>query len=179
MLRQRTLASVMLFLWGAAACAAQAYVPDSGKPKLSVSAIQIEMTSAGDSKIPITFRYAMYEQMVDHVEKSGTFKTTYRSGDRRAKAAPDLLTLHTTVTKFREGSQTTRELTDFFGWTRVEVKAVVADQDGRTVLEKNVVGKIRFRGDNLKVTDDLGKQLAKLLRESFAATGTPLVSATK
>jgi len=39
--------------------------------------------------------------------------------------------------------------------------------------KNNVVGKIRFRGDNLKVTDHLGKQLAKLLRESITATGTP------
>jgi hypothetical protein len=167
------LARVLLCTAIAVTCVAQAYAPDAGKSKPSASAIQIEMTSAGESKIPITFRYAIYEQMVGHVEKSGAFQTTYRSGDRRAKAAPDLLTLSTTVSKFREGSQTARELTDFFGWTRVEVKAVVADQDGRTLLEKNVVGKIRFRGDNLKVTDDLGKQLAKLLRESFTATGTP------
>jgi hypothetical protein len=174
---QRTVAVFILCV--ASACAAQSFAPDAGKPKPSASAIQIEMTSAGESKIPVTFRYAIYEQVVGHVEKSGTFKTTYRSGDRRAKDAPDLLTLRTIVSKFREGSQTARELTDFFGWTRVEVNAVVADQDGRTVLEKQVAGKIRFRGDNLKVTDDLGKQLAKLLRESFTATGTPPVSATK
>jgi hypothetical protein len=168
---------LILFLAGAAA--AQSYAVDPGKEKPSASAIQIEMTGAGESRIPVTFRYAIYEQMVGHVERSGTFKTTYRSGDRRAKEAPDLLTLRTIVGKFREGSQTVRELTDFFGWTRVEVNAVVAAPDGRTLLEKTVIGKIRFRGDNLKVTDDLGKQLTKLLRENFNATGIPAASATK
>lgn len=145
----------------------------SAAPKLSSSAILVELTSAGEAKIGPEFLYAIYEQTVNHIEKAGTFKDVYRSGDRRAAGAPDLVTLRTTVGKFKEGSQTTRELTTVFGWSKVEVNAVVAGKDGKTVVEKKVVGKVRFRGDNLKVTDDLGKQLAKLLRQSFTATGTP------
>jgi hypothetical protein len=37
------------------------------------------------------------------------------------------------------------------------------------VLEREVVGRGRFQGDNLKVTDGVGKQIAKLLRENIAA----------
>lgn len=150
-----------------------AYAADQPKPTLSAPAILIELTDAGDSGIPNEFRYAIYEQVVAHIEQSGTFKDVYRSGDTRAKETPGLVTLRTTIGKFKQGSETERQLTTVLGWSRVEVNAVVTGQDGKTVLERKVVGKVRFHGANLKVTDDLGRQLAKLLRESFIATGTP------
>jgi hypothetical protein len=133
----------------------------------------IELTSAGDSGIPNEFLYAVYEQVVAHIEKAGTFKDVYRSGDTRAKSAVGLVTLRTTVGRFKQGSETERQLTGVLGWSRVEVDAVVAGQDGKSVVEKKVIGKVRFHGDNLKVTNDLGRELAKLLRESFMPTGTP------
>ncbi len=151
------------------------YAGDQPKPKLSAPAILIELTGAGDSAIPNEFRYAIYEQVVGQIEKSGTFKDVYRSGDRRAKDAAGLVTLRTTVEKFKQGNQAERELTTVLGSTRVEVQAIVAGQDGQTVLEKKVVGTVRFRGDNLKVTSILGKHLARLLHESFTATGTARV----
>jgi hypothetical protein len=141
--------------------------------KPSAPAILIELITAGDSGILPEFLYATYEQMVSQVEKSGTFKDVYRSGDTRAKGTPGLVTLKTNVGKFKQGSQTKRQLTTVMGWSRVEVDAVVTDKDGKTLVEQKVVGKVRFMGDNLKVTDDLGKQLAKLLRASFTPTGTP------
>jgi hypothetical protein len=141
--------------------------------KPSAPAILIELTTAGESGILPEFLYAIYEQMVAQVEKSGTFKDVYRSGDTRAKSTPGLVTLKTNVSKFKQGSQTERQLTTVLGWTRVEVDAVVASQDGKTLVEKKVVGKVRFMGDNLQVTNDLGKQLTKLLRASFTPTGSP------
>jgi hypothetical protein len=141
--------------------------------KPSAPAILIELITAGDSGILPEFLYATYEQMVSHVEKSGTFKEVYRSGDTRATDAPGLVTLRTNVGKFKQGSQTKRELTTVLGWSRVEVDATVTDKAGKTLVEKKVVGKVRFMGDNLKVTGDLGKQLAKLLRASFTPSGTP------
>jgi hypothetical protein len=143
------------------------------KPKPSAPVILIELTTAGESKILPEFLYAIYEQMVSHVEKTGTFKDVYRSGDTRAKDAPDLVTLRTNVGKFKQGNETERGLTLALGWSKVEVDAVVTGRDGKPLVEQKVVGKVRFMGDNLKVTDDLGKQLAKLLAASFTATGTP------
>jgi|HubBroStandDraft_1064217.scaffolds.fasta_scaffold525989_1 hypothetical protein len=142
-------------------------------PQPGASAILIELIAAGDSKITPEFLYATYEQMVSQVEKSGTFREVYRSGDTRAKDAKDMVTLRTTVGKFKQGSETERQLTTVLGWSKVEVNAVVTGKDGQTLLEKKVVGKVRFMGDNLKVTNDLGKQLAKLLRASFTPTGSP------
>ena len=166
MSRVSAVLALLLCLTGAA------YAADQPKPTLSAPAVLVELTAAGESDIPNEFRYAIYEQVVAHIEQTGTFKDVYRSGDTRAAETPGLVTLHTTIGKFKQGSQTQRELTTVLGWSRVEVNAVVASQDGKTVLEKKVVGKVRFRGANLKVTDDLGRQLAKLLRENFIATGT-------
>jgi len=151
------------------AFAATAYAADQTKAKQSASAVQVELTGAGDTQIPNEFRYAIYEQVVDHIEKGNAFKNVYRTGDRRAKDAADLVTIRTTVDKFTEGSQTKRELTTVLGWTKVDVNVVVADKSGNSLLEQKITGKIRFRGDNLKVTEDIGKRIAKLLGENFAA----------
>jgi hypothetical protein len=167
----RKVAVLALLTFGLIAATANA--ADKPKPTLSAPAILIELTSAGDSGIPNEFLYAVYEQVVAHVEKVGTFKDVYRSGDTRAKAAAGVVTLRTTVGRFKQGSETQRQLTGVLGWSRVEVSAVVAGADGKPLVEKKVVGKVRFHGDNLKVTDDLGNELAKLLRDSFAPTGTP------
>jgi hypothetical protein len=154
------------------AALASAQAPPA-KEKPSAPVILIELTTAGDSGIPAEFRYAIYEQVVGHVEKMGTFKDVLRSGDTRAPGRADLVTLHTTVGKFKQGNEMERSLTTVLGWSKVEVDAVVTGQDGHTVVEQKVIGKVRFMGDNLKVTNDLGKQLAKLLRASFTATGAP------
>jgi hypothetical protein len=168
MLQRFATLALFCFILPAALASAQKPVPQPG-----ASAILIELIAAGDSKITPEFLYATYEQMVSQVEKSGTFREVYRSGDTRAKDAPDMFTLRTTVGKFKQGSETERQLTTVLGWSRVEVDAVVTDKNGKTLLEKKVVGKVRFMGDNLKVTNDLGKELAKLLRASFTPTGTP------
>jgi hypothetical protein len=139
---------------------------DKPAPTISASVIQVDLTGAGETLIPNEFRYAIYEQVVDHVERSNAFKAVYRTGDRRANGAPDMVTLRTTVGRFKEGSQTARELVKVMGWTAVDVNVVVTDKSGKTLLEQKVTGKVRFRGDNLKVTEDLGKRIAKLLQES-------------
>jgi hypothetical protein len=51
---------------------------------------------------------------VDHIEKSGAFNV-YRSGDRRAASAADLLTLRTAIDKLKEGNETARSLTTVIG----------------------------------------------------------------
>jgi hypothetical protein len=171
----RKVATLAILSLTVLAVLASGQTPAPAKPKPSAAVILIELTTAGESKILPEFLYATYEQMVSHVEQTGTFKDVYRSGDTRAKDAPDIVTLRTSVGKFKQGNETERGLTLALGWSKVEVDAVVTGKDGQTLVEQKVVGKVRFMGDNLKVTDDLGKQLAKLLRASFTATGTPAV----
>jgi len=139
----------------------------AAKPKLSASAIQIAMVEAGDIVIPAEFRFAVYEGLVERVRASGAFQKVYRSGDRAADGIPDLVTLHTKVEAFTEGSQTKRELTTVFGATKVDVTASVTARDGHVIMDQKITGRVRFFGENLGVTNDLAKRITKLVRESF------------
>jgi hypothetical protein len=136
-------------------------------PKLSASAIQIEPIEAGDIAIPAEFRFAIYERLIERVRKDGTFQKVFRSGDREAANVADLVTLRTTVGKFKEGSQLRRELTTVTGGTTVDVTTTVAARDGSVLLKNDLSGKVRFFGENLGATNDLAKRIAKLLRERF------------
>jgi len=136
-------------------------------PKLTASAIQIEPIEAGDITIPAEFRFAIYERLIERVRKDGTFQKVFRSGDREAANVADLVTLRTTVGKFKEGSQMQRELTTVTGGTTVDVTTTVAARDGRVLLKNDLSGKVRFFGENLGATNDLAKRIAKLLRERF------------
>jgi hypothetical protein len=146
----------------------QAKPPASGAPtvngqKLSASAIQIEPVDAGDVRIPAEFRAAVYEFLLERVRESGKFQQVFRSGDRAAAGVPDLVTLHTTVEKFTQGSQLKREVTTVLGATKVDVSASVTARDGHPLWDRRVQGKVRFFGENLGVTNDLAKRIAELL----------------
>jgi hypothetical protein len=135
--------------------------------KAPASAIRIEQVDAGDVLIPMEFRVAIYESLLDRVRQTAKFKQVYRSGDRQADNIQDLVTLKTKIEKFQEGSQTKREVTTVSGATKVDVSATVVAKDGRVLLEQNLTGKVRFFGENLGATNDLAKRIAKLLREKL------------
>ena len=139
----------------------------SSSSKLSASAIRIEQVDAGDVLIPMEFRVAIYESLLDRVRQTAKFKQVYRAGDRQADSVQDLVTLKTKIEKFQEGSQTKREVTTVSGATKVDVSATVVAKDGRVLLEQNLTGKVRFFGENLGATNDLAKRIAKLLREKL------------
>ena|SRR5579863_3106520 len=151
-------------LTGACAIAPAQTAP---KPKLSAPAVQIAMVEAGDIQIPAEFRFAVYERLVERVRASGAFPKVYRTGDRAADGIPELVTLHTKVESFKEGSQTKRELTTVLGATKVEVTASVTARDGHTLMDQKIIGRVRFFGENLGVTNDLAKRITKLVGETF------------
>ena len=135
--------------------------------KLSASAIQIEPVEAGDVGIPAEFRSAIYEFLVERVREAGTFRQVFRSGDRASGSIPGLVTLHTTVENFKQGSQMKREVTGVLGATKVDVSATLTAGDGRTLMDSRIQGKVRFFGENLGATNNLAKSIDKLLRKNF------------
>lgn len=141
--------------------------PRTPGEKLKASAILIAPVETGDVHIPDEFRSAIYERLVDRIRMGGTFQKVYRSGDRAAENVPDLVILHTTVEKFKEGSQLARELIKVVGATTVDVSANVVSRDGRSLMDGTVHGKVRFFGENLGVTNDISKKIDKLLRKNF------------
>lgn len=148
--------------------AAPAAAPADAKPvKLTASAIQIQPIEAGAIDIPAEFQFAIYERLIERVRRDGEFKQVFRGGDREAKAVPDLVVLRTTILGFKEGSETKREVTTVAGGTAVVVTATITKADGSVLSNTDLTGKVRFFGENLGVTNDLAKRIAKILRESF------------
>jgi hypothetical protein len=130
---------------------------------ISASAIQIETVESDDAALSPEFRIAIYENLVKEVEKRGKFQHVYRSGDRRAVGVPDHLTLRTRVVGFRHGSEKKREVTTVAGATIIKVNVQVVTRDGRTLVDRQIEGKVRFFGGNLNATRDLARKVAKII----------------
>jgi hypothetical protein len=157
--------SIGVFLMLSAAAVVPAQPP---APKLHPSAILIDMVDVGDVSIPAEFRYAIYERLIEKVTEAHIFQKVYRSGDKSANDVADLVTLHTSVEAFEEGSQMKRELAPVVvGSTKVDVSAKVTGKDGKTLLDQKVAGKVRIFGENLGATHDLAKRITKVLVATF------------
>ena len=138
----------------------------------SAWAIQVEPLQKEEGQIPAEFSMAIYEEVIGQLVKDGTFQKVYRSGDQQAKGVPNLLVLRMTLLNFEHGSQTERAVTTVKGATKVQVRLTVSTSDGKTVVEKDVTGMVRFFGENVKATYALAKNIAATLREtSYPAPG--------
>ena len=145
--------------------------PSSGDSKsaqkFSASSIQIEPTDPGDVPMPPEFRIAIYENLIAQIEKTGKFQHVYRSGDKDAASAPDLVTLRATARHFTKGSQKKREVTTVTGSTSMTVNVHITDRDGKALVDRDVQGKVRFLGENLRATYDFSKKVATIVRDTF------------
>jgi hypothetical protein len=136
-------------------------------PKISASAIQIQPMESGDVPIPPEFRAAIYENLITQIQKTGKFQHVYRSGDTAAASASDLVTLRTTAESFKKGSQKKREVTTVAGATSITLKVQVTNHSGQTLVDRDVVGKVRFFGENLGATYDFSKKVASIVNDTF------------
>jgi hypothetical protein len=165
--------SGVIFLMAASLCA-QPIPP--GKPgpaaekahKLTASAIQIERIDRTEELlVPEDFRISTYENVILQVTKTKRFQHVYRSGDSSAAGVPDLVTLHIIPQAFKEGSQKKREVTTIMGATSIKMKVQFTSSDGKVLLDKDLQGKVRFSGENLRATYDLSKKVASVVKGSF------------
>ena len=136
--------------------------------KLTASAIQLDRIAAPeDLLIPEDTRVSMYENVILQLIKTKKFQHVYRSGDSTAADAPDLVILDLIPEAFKPGSQKEREVITVAGATSIKVKVQFTSREGKVLLEKDVVGKVRFYGENLRATYDLAKKVAAVVNESF------------
>jgi hypothetical protein len=135
--------------------------------KFSASSIQIEPTDPGDVPMPPEFRMAIYENLIAQIEKTEKFRHVYRSGDKNAASAPDLVTLRTTARSFTKGSQRKREVTTVTGSTSLTLNVHITDHAGQPLVDREVQGKVRFMGENLRATYDFSKKVATIIRDTF------------
>lgn len=151
------------FFSGQTSSAGQAPKP----AKTPIYAIQIQTVESGAATLPPEFRIALYENIIAEVRKAGGFLNVFRNGDREAAKFPQLVVLHTAVQGFTEGSQRKREVTTVTGATSIKVHVELTGRDGHSLVGRDVEGKVRFFGDNLRATYDLAKGIAKVLHDSI------------
>jgi hypothetical protein len=133
------------------------------------SAIQVLMIQSDEIKLPAEFQVSLYENLIQQLEKKGGFQHVYRDGDHNAEGAADLIVLQSTVRGFKKGSEMARNVTTVAGKTSIDIHCQFTDRAGKSVLEKDLNGKVRFFGGNLRATYDFAKKGAKLAHDNFAA----------
>jgi hypothetical protein len=160
-------ASILLLSVHAGTTKAQA--PAAAPPVRKVSAIQVLMIQSDEIKLPAEFQISLYENLIQQLEKKGGFQHVYREGDHNADSVTDLVILHSTVRGFKKGSEMARNVTTVAGKTSIDIHCQFTDKDGKSVLDSDVNGKVRFLGGNLRATLDFAKKGAKLAHDNFAA----------
>jgi hypothetical protein len=149
--------------------AAYGQTASSAKPvrQSAPRAIQVLKIESTEIKLPPAFQMAIYEDAFGEIKKLGIFEEIYRDGDRRAADATDRVTLRTDVRGFKQGSAMERQVITVAGKTSIKVHMEVVNQDGQVLLEKELEGKVRFFGENMRATFDLAKGIARTLRDNF------------
>ncbi len=136
--------------------------------KLTASAIQLNrIIPSEDLLIPEDTRVSIYENVLLQLIKTKKFQHVYRSGDRTAAESPDLVILDLIPEAFKPGNQKEREVITIAGATSIKVKVQLTSREGKVLLKKDVVGKVRFYGENLRATYDLAKKVAAVVNQSF------------
>ena len=137
--------------------------------KIKASAIQVMMIRADEIELPAEFQVSLYENLIDQLQKRAVFQRVYRDGDQKADTTPDLITLQCTVQSFKKGSEMMRQVTVVAGATSINLRCQFRDQSGNTLLERDITGKVRFFGGNLKATSDFAKKAASVAGENFTS----------
>jgi hypothetical protein len=128
------------------------------------------MIHSDEIKLPAEFQVSLYEDLIQQLSKKGGFTHVYRDGDRQSANATDLVVLTSTVRGFKQGNEELRQVTTVAGATSIRIHCVFSDKEGKTLLESDITGNVRFFGANLRATYDLAKKTAQIAHENFSPT---------
>jgi len=128
--------------------------------------LQVERIDPGTLDLAHSFQVAIYENLLEELNKTKRFKYVLREGDSKASEIPDLLILKTTVVKYTPGSETQRAVTTVSGATKLTVRSQLVTREGKIVLESTVNGDVHFFGSNLRATHNLARNIAKAIKQS-------------
>jgi len=140
--------------------------------------LQVERIDPGNLDLAHSFQVAIYENLLEELNKTKRFKSVLREGNREAGEIQDLLILKTIVVKYRHGSETQRAVTTVSGATKLTVQSQLITRDGKVVLDRTVQGNVRFFGDNLRATHNLARNIAKVIKQSEWGESKPLARYT-
>ncbi len=134
----------------------------------TTTSIQVEMVGLDQLSVPREFQVSLYENLVREINKNSDFDLVYRDGNRNAESSENLVRMHSTITAFDEGSERARQVTTVKGATKIMVHCEFTDKHGTVLLQRDVEGKVRFFGNNLKATEDFAKKAAKAADEALS-----------
>ena len=135
--------------------------------------VQVDQVDPGNLDLSYSFQIAIYENLVDELNKTKQFQQVFRDGDLRAGES-NLLVLKTTVEKYTPGSETRRAVTTVSGATKLTVRNQLLTREGKVVFERAVNGNVRFFGSNLRATQNLARNIAKTVKNSsWSGSGQP------
>jgi hypothetical protein len=128
--------------------------------------VQVDRVDPGETTLDPCFSDAIYENLLNELAKSQQFERVFRSGDLHANDVSEVLVLKTIVEKYSPGSETRRAVTTVTGATKLKVHIQLIARNGHVVLEGVVAGNVRFIGDNLRATNKVANNTAKILKQS-------------
>ena len=128
--------------------------------------VQVDQVDASNLDLSYSFQIAIYENLVEELNKTKQFQQVFRDGDVRTGELPNLLVLKTTVQKYTPGSETRRAVTTVSGATKLTVRSQLLTREGKIVFERTVNGDVRFFGSNLRATHNLAHNVAKTIKQS-------------
>lgn len=128
--------------------------------------VQVERIDPRQLDLAHSFQVAIYENLLEELNKTKRFKQVLREGDSKAGELPNLLILKTTLVKYTAGSETQRAVTTVSGATKLTVQSQLVTRDGKVVLDRTVQGNVRFLGSNLRATHNLARNIAKVIKQS-------------
>ena len=128
--------------------------------------VQVDQVDASNLNLSYSFQIAIYENLVEELNKTKQFQQVFRDGDVRTGKLPNLLVLKTTVQKYTPGSETRRAVTTVSGATKLTVRSQLLTREGKIVFERTVNGDVRFFGSNLRATRNLAHNVAKTIKQS-------------
>jgi hypothetical protein len=136
--------------------------------RVNVSVIRVMMIQSDEIKLPPEFQVSLYENLIQELQKKDGLHHVYREGDRNSVDVPNLIVLRSRVRGFKEGSERARQVTTIFGATSISVHCEFTDNDGQLLLARDIKGKVRFFGGNLRATYDFAKKAANVTHENFS-----------
>ena len=137
--------------------------------KMKASAVEVRMIPSDELTLPSEFRVSLYENLIEQLRKKTVFPRVHRDGDKNTGNVADLITLQCTVVKFTKGNETLRQVTTVAGATSMTLRCEFTGRDGHSLLVRDITGKVRFFGGNLKATYDFAKKAAKVADENFSS----------
>jgi hypothetical protein len=140
--------------------------PDASSVPAKQWSVQVERVDPEQLDLTPSFQVAIYENLLQELNKTKRFKHILREGDSTASELPNLLILKTTIVKYKRGSETQRAVTTVSGATMLTVQSQLITRDGKIVLERTVNGNVRFFGSNLRATHNLARNIAKVIKQS-------------